>query len=193
MELEIERSMDHRHRATDPQKKTYKAGERYAEFAIKHDNCMAQIGENGLSLFLLLLNPTTEEIIELGSGNSAKLYFTEFSGIGCLMAKFGRMMFDFAVHPKLISFVSQGQLRQCLRNNSLPLYVLIFDASTGMLIRIRECYILSGFSVAFIDWLESKFESELTIAEIQRLYHSYCSEFSTDEIIEQSLFSGTIK
>lgn len=190
--MERDREWD-RPKEVESGKKTYSRGTKYDEFAVKGNNCFAQLNKDGLTFFLLLKKPTADELSELGSGQAVKLYLSEYAGIGCLFVRFGKMLFDFPVHPRTITDMKKEDIRDCLNNNMLTLHVLVFDSTDGTLVLIRECQILSGFSVAFIEWLQSNYNNEISVSEMQKLYDAYCSEFSADEIIDQASFSGTIK
>ena len=100
--MERDRESD-RPKEVESGKQTYSTGTKYADFAVKGNNCFAQLNKGGMIFFLVLEKPTTEELSVLGSGQSVKLYLSEYAGIGCLFARFGKMLFDFPVHPSLIT------------------------------------------------------------------------------------------
>lgn len=190
--MERDRESD-RPKEVESGKQTYSTGTKYADFAVKGNNCFALLNKGGMTFFLVLEKPTNEELSVLGSGQAVKLYLSEYAGIGCLFARFGKMLFDFPVHPRTITDMKKDEVKDCLNDNTLTLHILVFDSTDGTLVLIRECQILTGFSVAFIEWIQKNFENEISVSELQQLYDAYCSEFSADEIIDQASFSGTIK
>lgn len=184
---EHESSVELRCREVDPEMKTFEVGKIYSEYAIRRDECAAAFGENGLSLLLLLSDPTADELSQVGAGSAGTLYFSDFSGIGCLIADLGRMSFDFPIHPFLNVYTKTKDFERCFRDKRMPLNILVFDSDTGKLLRIRKCRCTCDFSIKFIMWLEKMSESTLAIEEIKRLYAAYCSDFSRTDIIKMSI------
>ena len=150
-------------------------------FLLDYDN------DNGLFLYVLLQNPSEEEVKMITDRGKIEFYFTEMRGCGIMGVKFeGYEYGDCPFEPRL--YENKLDFPELTEKQGLALTIVLVDTiQNGMVAGLRAVGLGHDFSNKFIKWCKETEEKPFDLEKYNQTMDAIFKAYSSKELAKYSM------
>lgn len=153
-------------------------------------NLLEYNNHDGLTLYVIMNNPTEEEKKSVSMAGDFEIAFTYLRGCGFVSLKFGSLPWgDCVFEPRLYGEELEFPDLEKEPAKGLGLYIMLIDSAKGGLVEgLRVVGLGREFSFKFIDWCKKQMSLPFNKEQHNRSIDAVFSLYDTKALVKQSSF-----